>query len=426
MGKRWTEEETPPPVDLRLVPMAIAVWSGCLTGLWAGSVRPAHLLWWGLLPLVLGGLLLGGWRSGRAAGLAALSGFVAALLISVLQWQSAEHNPLTVAAAKGAWATVSLTVSAVPQEVVSPFPVTDPNLSAAAPEGNAPAGQALPGPPAAAAKQWLVAGRADFAVVADREFDPSLAVTVLATGSQWSHLVPGAKIRLGGLLTPDPYAVLPGVTVKARSGPVSLEPAPWWQRAADSVRRRLVDNASELSGDAGGLLPGLVVGNTDGITPQLKADAKVTGLTHLLAVSGSHFALLCGLAVLLLRGAGPRFAAAGGGLVLFFLVVLVGPGASVLRAAVMGSIGLLAMSTGRNRSALPALAAATIGLLLFDPTLSRSVGFALSVLATGGLILLAPAWSKALQRRGLPSGWADLLAVPAAAFVSTMPDHRRA
>ena len=159
----------------------------------------------------------------------------------------------------------------------------------------------------------------------------------------------------------------------------------------------------------------------DGLTPALEADAKVTGLTHLLAVSGSHFALLCGLAVLLLRGAGPKPAAAGGAMVLVGLVVLVGPGASVLRAAVMGSIGLLAMSTGRNRSALPALAAATVGLLLYDPTLSRSVGFALSVLATGGLILLAPLWSKALQHWGLPSGWADLLAVPAAAFVSTMP-----
>ena len=43
------------------------------------------------------------------------------------------------------------------------------------------------------------------------------------------------------------------------------------------------------------------------------------------------------------------------------------------------------------------------------------------MLATGGLILLAPVWSESLQRRGLPRGWADLLVVPVAAQMVTMP-----
>ena len=88
--------------------------------------------------------------------------------------------------------------------------------------------------------------------------------------------------------------------------------APWWDNVALIVREHLSDNASRLDGDAVGLLPGLVVGDTSGISDQLDADAKTTGITHLLAVSGSHFAILCGMVVVVLRRFGPRTAAIGG------------------------------------------------------------------------------------------------------------------
>ena len=109
-------------------------------------------------------------------------------------------------------------------------------------------------------------------------------------------------------------------------------------RRAWSIREHLSDNASRLDGDAVGLLPGLVVGDTSGISDQLDADAKTTGITHLLAVSGSHFAILCGMVVVVLRRFGPRTAAIGGTLTLLGLVILVGPQPSVLRAALMGGI----------------------------------------------------------------------------------------
>ncbi|MET3803875.1 competence protein ComEC [Nakamurella sp. UYEF19] len=406
MGRRWVEEDTPPPLDLRLVPTALAVWAGALVGLsgvsWIGpAVIAGAAAFGGSVAVALhrrGVVWWSGW-------LAVCAGFVAALTISALDWHFAEHNPLTIASAKGSWAVVEITIGVAPQQIASRFPAAD---AAPNPDGSPPG-------------QWLVSGHADLASIADTEFEPAMDISLMATGDRWAHLVPGERIRAAGLLTPDDYSILPGVTLKARSGPEMLARAPWWHRAGATVRERLVRSASGLSPDAKGLLPGLVVGNTDGIPPDLAADAKVTGLTHLLAVSGSHFALLCGLAVLLLRGAGPRIAAAGGAVVVIGLIVLVGPGPSVLRAAVMGSIALLAMSVGRNRTALPALAAAAILLLLYDPTLARSVGFALSVQATAGLILLAPVWSKALQRRGWPAGFADLLAVPVAAHVATMP-----
>ena len=404
MGRRWTEETPEPPLDFRLVPMALAVWVGDLLGL-SGGGHVAVLIRWSAVAVAVGALTLTVRRSRRwPTVLAAIAGLLAALCISLLQWHTAEQNPLTVAAADGSWSTTDVTISSAPRLLPSPFPVIDPSGGAAA-----------------AGQQWLLAAHAGASTVAGRGFDADLDISLLGVGDQWRTVVPGQRIQVGGLLSADRYSVLPGVLLTARTAPSVVAPAPWWQRSAADVRVHLVESAAALSTDARGLLPGLVVGNTDAIPVDLAADAKTTGLTHLLAVSGSHFALLCGLTVVLLRRVGPRVAALGGAVVLVGLVVLVGPGASVLRAAVMGTIALVAITSGRNRSALPALAAATIGLLLYDPTLARSAGFALSVQATTGLILLAPVWSAALQRRGCPAGWADLLAVPVAAHVATMP-----
>jgi len=66
----------------------------------------------------------------------------------------------------------------------------------------------------------------------------------------------------------------------------------WPQRAAGALRTKLHQASSRvLGGEPGGLLPGLVVGDTSGLTPELSADSKTTGLTHLTAVSGSNVCL---------------------------------------------------------------------------------------------------------------------------------------
>jgi DNA invertase Pin-like site-specific DNA recombinase len=101
--------------------------------------------------------------------------------------------------------------------------------------------------------------------------------------------------------------------------------------------------------------------------------------------------------------AGPRLAAGLGVAAVVGLVVLVRPSPSVLRAAVMGGIVLLALGAGRGRSAVPALAAAVLGLLFVDPALAADPGFALSVLATAALVLVAPGWTAGLRRRGVPT-----------------------
>src|SRR3978361_300558 len=121
MGRGLAEEELQPPIDLRLVPVAIAVWAGRVVGLsaapwlWTAAFCCTALL---LTTAVVPGVRRQLWWAGA---LTALAGGVAALFISLLYWHSAQHNPLTLAAVKGSFATVAMTVTAAPRELPSPF-----------------------------------------------------------------------------------------------------------------------------------------------------------------------------------------------------------------------------------------------------------------------------------------------------------------
>ncbi|MFD5831819.1 DNA internalization-related competence protein ComEC/Rec2, partial [Lentzea sp. NPDC060358] len=176
-----------------------------------------------------------------------------------------------------------------------------------------------------------------------------------------------------------------------------------------------------LDDEEAGLLPALVVGDTERMVPRIVDEFRTAGLAHLLAVSGANLAIVCGAVYLLLRRFGPRQAAVAAVLALIGFVVLAGPEPSVLRAAVMGAIALLALGLGRERSAVPSLATAVVVLVLVDPALGGDPGFALSVIATAALVLVAPRWARALKDRGVPNGLAEAVVIPTAASLATAP-----
>jgi competence protein ComEC len=137
------------------------------------------------------------------------------------------------------------------------------------------------------------------------------------------------------------------------------------------------------------LVAGFLLGDTRAI-PRPVIDAyRDAGLSHLLAVSGENVAFVMALAAPLLRRLrlGPRTACALAIVVLFAAMTRFEP--SVLRAAAMSAITLLAMLSGRPVSGLRVLAYAVIGLLLVDPFLVHSVAFALSCGASAGIACLA-------------------------------------
>ncbi|MGH3675858.1 MAG: ComEC/Rec2 family competence protein [Mycobacterium sp.] len=212
------------------------------------------------------------------------------------------------------------------------------------------------------------------------------------------------------------------VAVLSATGEPTLGEAAGIQRAAHRVRTTFTDAArSALPTVQAAMLPALVLGDTSALTSQTTAEFRASGLTHLTAVSGANVTIVCG-AVLLSAGlVGPRVAVALAAVALIVFVVVVQPSASVLRAAVMGGITLLAMLSHRRRQALPALSATVIVLMIAAPELAVDVGFALSVSATAALIVIAPAWSRRLVGRGWPKPLADAVSVAVAAQLVTAP-----
>ncbi|MGH3317436.1 MAG: DNA internalization-related competence protein ComEC/Rec2, partial [Nocardioidaceae bacterium] len=192
--------------------------------------------------------------------------------------------------------------------------------------------------------------------------------------------------------------------------------------AAESVRagiRRSVDATGE---GARALVPALVVGDDREMSEQVVADFRTCGLTHLAAVSGTNLTLVVGFLLVLGRWCGVRgrghYVVGTVGIVGFVLLARTEP--SVLRAAAMGVVALAGLSAGGRRRGVRALCVAVVVLVLLDPWLARSVGFALSVLATAGILLLAPPWRDALSR-WMPRLLAEALAVPLAAQLVCTP-----
>ncbi|WP_157368376.1 DNA internalization-related competence protein ComEC/Rec2 [Alloactinosynnema sp. L-07] len=249
------------------------------------------------------------------------------------------------------------------------------------------------------------------------------AVLLIAPVDQWSRLLPGQSVTMRGKLAPATSDELIVAVVRVRDPPLDVGPAPVWESVADSLRKGLRRASGVLDPEPAGLLPAVVVGDKDALSPTVVDEFRVAGLSHLLAVSGANLAVVCVAILMLLRAlrVGPRGAAAGALAGLVGFVVLAGPEPSVLRAGVMGAVGLVALAVGRERSALPALGTAVVVLVAVDPGMATALGFVLSVLATGALVLLAPRWADALARRGVPRGVAEALAVPAAAHLVTAP-----
>jgi competence protein ComEC len=247
-------------------------------------------------------------------------------------------------------------------------------------------------------------------------------VLVLADAPAWKRLLPSQRIRFSAYLTTPRRGELLAAVALVRGPPAELGEPSSLQRAAETIRLRLRAAASGLPSDQRGVLPGLVDGDTSLLEPDLADAFEKAGLTHLMAVSGENLSLILGAVLGLGRitGLGRRAGPLLAGAAIIGFVIVARPSPSVLRATVMGSIALIAVVSGRERQGVPALCAAVLILVLIDPELARSYGFALSALATAGILVLAPPWRERLSRR-MPRGLAEPLAVSAAAHAACAP-----
>lgn len=398
-------ERVPRRLDARLLVPVVVAWPIVA---FAGLVVPTPTVWVCALLSGSGAAALVYRRptSTRARLLALTLAVLSLLLLATAGHRTLrEIGPLTGLAEERAVVTVRGLVSA------EPF-----TLGAPPPPGHGQRDGAHEEP----AREPVVLVRLDVHEVEGRGRRTTVGAPILVRGDEsWAgrhwHEEVEAVVRLS--------AADPGDDVVAMASPkaaptVTGQPGPVF-RAADSVRTDFRSATAGLSPDARGLVPALVIGDTSRTPPDLTEAMLATGLSHLSAVSGSNVTLVLatGLGLCQLVGVPRRYRPWVALVVLVGFVILARPEPSVIRAGVMGAVGLLALSTSRRQAGVPALSGAIVVLLVWDPWLARSYGFALSSVATLGLLLFAQPWGRAIAR-GLPRRLARLgpvLAVPLAA-----------
>jgi competence protein ComEC len=153
-----------------------------------------------------------------------------------------------------------------------------------------------------------------------------------------------------------------------------------------------------------GLLSGIVFGAKAALNVDLKTALTTTGTIHIIALSGMNITIVENLvATTLYRYIGRRMACLLTIVLIMGFVCFVGVSASVVRAAIMGSLGLLSTLFGRQKSSVFALVLASYGMILYSPSYLSDVGFLLSVGATLGIILFSKSLcSKRLWESRLP------------------------
>lgn len=176
-------------------------------------------------------------------------------------------------------------------------------------------------------------------------------------------------------------------------------------RAGLSDARAALDEglARSLEEPLAGLSQGIVTGRRGALQRDVRDDLNATGLSHLVVISGSNVTLL---AVLVVAGSawalGRRRAIWLAIVVVGLYTVFVGADAPVVRAAIMGSVLLLASASGRRGAAEPAIALAAALMVAVQPGTIDDLSFQLSFAATAALAAIAePARLRAMSALGL-------------------------
>lgn len=239
----------------------------------------------------------------------------------------------------------------------------------------------------------------------------------------------GSRLRAKGHLRRAPAAANrrpapPGpwrLRVKSRAF-LAVEEGPGPLARLSGALRRRTEAAWDAAGGSGrgaALAHAMVLGDASRLPREWTRGLRLSGLAHVLSVSGLHVGMVAGLVLLLGRRLPRRarlaMALAGVGLYL----LLVGPLPALVRSSVMALLAAAALAVERPPAAPNALGWAVLLLLLQRPDLVAAPAFQLTVAATAGLLLLAPPLAVRWQR--LPSPWREALAASVGAQVAALP-----
>ncbi|TSC82353.1 MAG: competence protein ComEC [Parcubacteria group bacterium Gr01-1014_20] len=202
------------------------------------------------------------------------------------------------------------------------------------------------------------------------------------------------KIEKSQFKNQPPISFFPKIEVQAKNQ------GHWLKTQLYGLKNHLIGQfKKQLSRDKAALVAGITFGEKSEFTEKLKTDMARSGVTHIVALSGYNIAILAlaierSLKKLVSRQ--KRFYITLG--LIFLFVIMVGGEASVVRAAIMGSLILLAGHIGRVHDTLHIIILTALVMVLVNPgVLAFDIGFQLSFLSLLGIVYLEPVLKKLLR-----------------------------
>ena len=262
--------------------------------------------------------------------------------------------------------------------------------------------------------------------------DAAVPFTVAATLPRYPVVIPGDRVVVDGWILPRPdspygsYLERIGAAGTLQSRTIRVEPVPDDPgRRLEALRRGAAEAlARVLPEPEAGLAAGILIGLRDAVDRDLAAAFTTAGVSHVVAISGWNIAIVAAAIAALTGRVGRRRRSVMTIVAIVAYVAFAGGSPSVVRAALMAGVVLLARESGRAGRANAALGWAATLLLASDPSLIGDAGFQLSSLATAGLIAWATPLTGWIERAGrgrVPRWLAESLGVSLAAQAATLP-----
>ena len=170
------------------------------------------------------------------------------------------------------------------------------------------------------------------------------------------------------------------------------------------------------------LLRGILLGEKEGLSVQIVTDFWRTGLAHIVALSGTNISYILAFITALFGFMPKKWRFGLSALCIILFVMMVDTETSVIRAAVLGILGMWAILEQRLAQSFLLLLWVAVGMLIFNPGfLAYDLGFQLSFLAVLGLIFVGPALSKILPLKYKYPYLRQILITTLAAQIAVLP-----
>lgn len=248
---------------------------------------------------------------------------------------------------------------------------------------------------------------------------PSRAIIAIFA-RQWPFYPQGTHVRFEGKMFPADTIHRYSAAVNAIGRPQQITHPQGWKAYKQRIHSYVLQQVAHLSTPARALIPALTAGQRNSIPLSLQRVLAQVSLSHITVVSGFHISLVAAVVMAasgwLRRGTQLWVTC----MCLGTYMVIVGLGASVIRAGIMAAIMLLGRSIGRPSHSVTALLITGIIMLIWDPFLSVDYGFALSIIATASIVIRVPVWQARLSRF-MPRFLAQMIAVPLCAQLWCAP-----